>query len=269
MLLTDLQHFDLEQTLDNGQAFRWRKLNDTTWAGIAYGRYLEVEFSGGVLVLKNITEKEYENIWRDYFALAVDYSDLRQKLSVSSNMSAALELYPGLRLMQQDPWEMLISFILSQNSNIPRIKKMINTLCENFGDKIFCGENENGYTFPTAEKLATLTENDLSIIKSGYRAAYILDAARQVADKRLDIEKLKAQSTEEVRAALLNVHGVGPKVADCVLLFGFARTECYPMDIHMKRAMEKLYPDGFPEEFKEVAGIAQQFLFHYARVHGL
>jgi len=262
VIIKDLEHFDLEQTLDNGQAFRWSKTSHTVWHGIAHGRYLEVEFDNSALVLKNTTVEEYEDIWRDYFALAVDYGTLRQKLSTSSNMNAALGLYPGLRLMQQEPWEMLISFILSQNSNIPRIKKMILSLCENFGSEI-----KGGYTFPTASKLSELTEDDLGIIKSGYRAAYILDAARQVADKRFDIEKLKIQPTEDIKNALLNIHGVGPKVADCVLLFGFGRTECFPLDVWMKRAMEKFYPTGFPEEFAEVAGIAQQFLFHYARTN--
>ena len=264
VVVAGIKHFDLAQTLDNGQAFRWQKITDNCFSGIAHGRFLEVELTDENLVLKSTTLEAFENIWRNYFDLGSSYTLLREKFSEHNTMADALAFSPGLRLMRQDAWEMLVSFILSQNSNIPRIKKMISSLCESYGEKL-----ENGFAFPTAEKLAQLTVEDLSIIKSGYRAAYIIDAARQVASGELDLTKLSLLPTEEVRAALLKVHGVGPKVADCVLLFGFARTECFPLDVWMKRVMEKLYPSGFPTELNDIAGIAQQFLFHYARVHGL
>ena len=264
VVVEGIKHLDLAQTLDNGQAFRWQKITDNRFSGIAHGRFLEVELAGDNFVIKSTTMAEFENIWRDYFDLGRSYYQLRATFAAHETMVDALNFSPGLRLMRQDAWEMLVSFILSQNSNIPRIKKMISALCESYGEKL-----ENGFAFPTAEKLAQLTVEDLSIIRSGYRAAYIIDAARQVASGELDLQKLSSLPTEDVRTALLKVHGVGPKVADCILLFGFGRTECFPLDVWMKRVMEKLYPSGFPQELSNIAGIAQQFLFHYARIHGL
>lgn len=272
IIIKDLQHFDLAQTLDCGQAFRWVPVGARKFHGIAHGRYLEVEFTDGNLILKSTTMQEFNDIWKSYLDLERGYGELREFLkqhgtpSEKSAMEKALAFSPGLRLMRQDTWEILVSFILSQNSNIPRIKKMIELLCENFGQPI---GDQNGYAFPTPQTLASLTEHDLAVIRSGYRAAYIIDAARRVASGEFDPSHLSNCPTEDVRAALLQIHGVGPKVADCVLLFGFGRIECFPLDVWMKRAMAEFYPAGFPVELQEYAGIAQQFLFHYARVHGL
>ena len=261
ILLTGIRHFDLAQTLDCGQAFRWAG-DGNSYSGIAHGRRLEVENTSGGVVLKNITPAEFESTWKSYFDLGRDYTQLRESFSSDEHLSKAIDFSPGLRLMKQDVWEILISFILSQNSNIPRIKKMISSLCQHFGQELPCG----GFAFPTAEKLADLSGNDLAPIKCGYRASYIIDAARRVHDGRFNAASLKSLPTDEVRTALLEIHGVGPKVADCVLLFGFGRIECYPLDVWMKRVMTNMYPGGFPESLKNHAGIAQQFLFHYARM---
>ena len=209
-VITGIQHFDLAQILDCGQAFRWSVSDKSSlFTGIAHGRRLNLEISGDTLVLKDVTLAEYETIWKNYLDLERDYSHLRKMFDTDVNLKKALEFSPGLRLMRQDVWEILISFILSQNSNIPRIKKMITLLCENFGQALPCG----GYAFPTPEALARLTEGDLAIIRSGYRAPYIIDAARRVASGTLDLDALHTQSTHNVRNALLAVHGVGPKVA--------------------------------------------------------
>jgi len=277
IVIFGISHFDLAQTLDNGQAFRWASAGEGKFSGIAHGRRLDLELSEGSLVLKDVALPEFEATWKDYFDLGRSYSHLRYIFKDYDTMTKALAFSPGLRLMRQDMWEMLVSFILSQNSNIPRIKKMIEQLCQNFGRELpgmhgRAGRQANdqpcsGSAFPTPQALAGLTENDLAVIKSGYRAAYILDAARRVADGRLDLSGISVQPTEVVRQALLEVHGVGPKVADCVLLFGFGRVECFPLDVWMKRVVAALYPGGFPEEIGQYAGIAQQFLFHYARSH--
>jgi len=263
IVIAGVNHFDLAQTLDNGQAFRWVSAGNGKFSGIAHGRRLELELSDGSLILKDVTLSEFEATWKDYFDLGRSYSNLRDIFKNYNTMIKALAFSPGLRLMRQDMWEMLVSFILSQNSNIPRIKKMIEQLCQNFGQKLACG----GFAFPTPQALAGLTENDLAAIRSGYRTAYIIDVARRVADGTLDLSGISAQPTEVVRNTLLEVRGVGPKVADCVLLFGFGRVECFPLDVWMKRVVAMLYPSGFPEEIQEYAGIAQQFLFHYARSH--
>ena len=264
IVVYDIKHFDLAQTLDCGQAFRWVSSGDGKFSGIAHGRRLDVELTGGNLILRNVTEEEFYAIWESYFDLGRSYANLRNIFSSHSTMTKALSFSAGLRLMRQEPWEMLISFILSQNSNIPRIKKMIQHLCENFGQMLPCG----GCAFPKPDILATLTPQALDVIKSGYRAPYIIDAAKRVAASATDLATIYTQPTELVRQALLQIHGVGPKVADCVLLFGFGRVECFPLDVWMKRVMATLYPSGFPQELQTYAGIAQQFLFHYARSHG-
>jgi N-glycosylase/DNA lyase len=260
-VLTDVRFFDLAQTLDNGQAFRWREVSPGQFSGIAHGRRLNLFFENGELTLQDVSLEEFEATWKGYFDFNRDYNELRSRFLVCENLSKAMEFSPGLRLMRQDVWEVLISFILSQNSNIPRIKKMIELLCENFGESLPCGS----HTFPAPEALAEISPEALAPIKCGYRAAYIIDAARRTASGEFNPLALENAESDEVFGELLKIHGVGPKVANCVLLFGFGRVERYPVDVWIKRAMEQFYPSGFPEEIKEFSGIAQQFLFHYMR----
>ncbi|MCL2198570.1 MAG: DNA-3-methyladenine glycosylase 2 family protein [Defluviitaleaceae bacterium] len=260
-MLTGVRFFNLAQTLDNGQAFRWREGCDGAFSGIAFGRRVTIIHAGDTVTFKNTPIEDFENIWKKYLDFTRDYSDLRKQIAVSEGefLHSALEYSPGLRLMRQDVWEVLISFILSQNSNIPRIKNMIEALCQSFGEKLPCG----GYTFPTPQVLANLHPNGLNMIKSGYRSPYILDAAKKTASGEFNPTELEKLSSEEIYKELLKIHGVGPKVAECVLLFGFGRVERYPVDVWIKRAMEKHIPEGFIN--KEYQGIAQQFVFHYAR----
>jgi N-glycosylase/DNA lyase len=265
-VLHGLSFFDLAQTLDCGQAFRWSKSgeNGEKFTGIAHGRRVNIFFEKNNLILENISLQEFETTWKNYFDLNRDYENLREFLKNSPNsetLCKALEFSPGLRLMRQDAWEVLISFILSQNSNIPRIKKMIESLCENFGEKLPCG----GFAFPSPEKLASLNETDLAPIRCGYRSSYISDAARRVADGSFNPHELQKLSSDEIHNALLQIRGVGPKVAECVLLYGFGRVERFPIDVWIKRVMSQFYPQGFPHEIKNFSGIAQQFLFHYIR----
>jgi len=263
-VLSGVCFFDLAQTLDCGQAFRWRESGLNSFSAIVYGRRLDIIFEDGNLILKDVLLEDFENIWKSYFDLNRDYERLRKLLtetSNSENLCKALEFSPGLRLLKQDVWEVLISFILSQNSNIPRIKKMIELLCECFGEKLPCGS----YAFPAPETLAALNAEDLAPIKCGYRAAYIIDAARRVASGRFSPNILEKLPSDEIFQALLQIHGVGPKVAECVLLYGFGRIERYPIDVWIKRAMSAFFPTGFPDEIKKYSGIAQQFLFHYTR----
>jgi len=243
-------HFDLQQILDNGQAFRWEKI-DKYYTGFAHGRRLDITQTGDEVLLKDVSKADFESIWKVYFDLERDYGEIRLLFAEYGgiHLQEAMDYSPGLRMLNQDPWETLISFILSQNSNIPRIKNMIRALC---------AESE----FPSAEKLATA---DLTHVKSGYRAEYIIDAARKVSSGEIDLKALEHLPTDEVRENLMKIRGVGPKVADCVLLFAFGRTEVCPMDVWMKKVMTRLYPRGFPDEIKPFAGIAQQYLFHYVR----
>ena len=167
-------------------------------------------------------------------------------------------------MLRQEPWEALCSFIISQCNNIPRIKGIVGKLCQKFGREI-----EDGFAFPEAEVIAALTPEDLAPIRAGYRAEYIVSAAREVASGALDLEALKKLPTQEARKRLLAVHGVGKKVADCVLLFGLSKTDAFPVDVWIKRVLDNVYPQGFDASvYGDLAGIVQQYLFFYARDHG-
>ncbi|MDR1664966.1 MAG: DNA-3-methyladenine glycosylase 2 family protein [Clostridiales bacterium] len=260
IVLTGLKRFSLENILNCGQCFRWSGANGV-YSGVARGRRLEVYLSGDALVLRNMSLPAFETVWKSYFDLERDYGALHRLFSLDETMRKALAFSPGLRVMRQEPWETLITFILSQNNHIARIKGIVARLCENFGAAL-PGE---GFAFPSPERLAVLSEDDLAPLRCGYRSAYLLDAARRVCDGRLDLPAFFALPSEEICKQLLRVHGVGIKVAECVLLYGFGRVERFPLDVWMKRVMRAYYPEGFPAEWAEVAGIAQQFLFHYIR----
>ena len=263
-VLSGIRNFNPAYILDCGQCFRWDTDGQgATYTGIAHGRQLCITMDKDRLIFKDTSLTEYEAIWKDYFDLGRDYGEILLHYAPDPHLAKANSFSPGLRVMRQDPWEMLITFILSQNSNIPRIKKMVAELCTHFGEAL--PDDGDGHVFPTPEALASLTPEALALVKTGYRAPYIIDAAKQVAQGKVCFDALRSKPTAEIRNTLLQIHGVGPKVADCVLLFGFGRVEVCPMDVWMKRVMNTMYPQGFPEEYGTTAGIAQQFLFHYAR----
>lgn len=255
------EDFDLPHTLDCGQAFRWVCDEKNVWSGVAFNRFLKLEkLTDGTVVLYNTTAEDFENIWKDYFDFSRDYGEIIKILSENSVLKQACEYSHGIRILNQEPFETLCSFIISQNNNIKRIKGIISRLCENFGDK-----KEGYYTFPTAEKLATLTLEDLAVLRSGFRAKYLLDAAQKVANGEVELSKLKEMNLEDARNQLMKIKGVGPKVADCCLLFSHRHTDAFPKDVWIKRAMEVLFGGELPECAKEYAGIAQQYIFFYAR----
>ena len=265
--LLGIKHFDLDETLDCGQAFRYEKV-ENGYEGIAYGRrvslvYEDAEQEQSQLRIKNTNIDDFNTLWRDHFDLGRSYTELRSFLVEHGGepMRLATEYSPGLRHMKQEPWEILISFILSQNTNIHRIKLMLRRLCEKFGEKLPCG----GSSFPTCERLASLNAEEMDSVKCGYRVPYVLDAARRVSSGKLNLSNLYNEETQKIREELQKIHGVGPKVADCVLLLGFGRVEVCPKDVWIKRALEKYYPKGLPNKLAPYAGIAQQFLFHFVR----
>jgi N-glycosylase/DNA lyase len=264
LVLTGVRHFVPAETLDCGQCFRWSG-DGGAWSGVAYGRVLELLVEDSRLTLKNVTPEEYDSVWKNYLGFDRDYAELRKRFAGDDVLTAAAAFSPGLRLMRQEPWETLISFILSQNNNIKRIKGMVERLCERFGRRLGCGAYAFPYAFPSPEALASIDEAGLELIRCGYRAAYITDAAKRVAGGVLDLDGIHRLDVEEARLRLMEVKGVGPKVADCVLLFGYGSLGRIPRDVWMKRVLAGHYPDGFPDALSDVAGIAQQFLFHYAR----
>ena len=253
--------FCLSETLDCGQAFRWKPLCDEDgFEGFSGSKYLKVLNYNDYIVFKNTTADDFENYWAYYFDLNTDYSYLKQKYSSDETLKKACEYAPGIRLLRQDKWEALCSFIISQNNNIPRIKGIIERLCENFGDK-----TENGYTFPSANVIAKKSVDDLAPLRAGFRARYIIDAAKKVSSGEVNLDKVSTMPYDEARAELMKIVGVGIKVADCTLLYGMYRTEAFPVDVWIKRVLCEYYPNGLPECIKGSEGIAQQYLFHYIR----
>lgn len=264
LLSADASIFNLAQTLECGQCFRWECAEDGAWHGVSSGKALRVRQTEQQIIFEGTTEEEFQTFWSNYFDLNTDYERIHKKLC---ERNAALRLAAvsasGLRILRQEPWETLCSFILSQNNNIPRIKKIIETLCSCFGEKLPGGE----YSFPSAEVIAELSEEDLSPIKCGFRSKYLLDAAKKIAEGKFDLHAIEMMPTEEARKMLTMLRGVGPKVAECVLLYGFHRLEAFPVDVWMTRAMTGLFPGESPDSFGEYAGIAQQYIYYYSRLH--
>ena len=253
--------FCLSETLDCGQAFRWKQLCDEDgFEGFSGSNYLKILNDKEYIVLKNTTREQFENYWIEYFDLNTDYSQLKSQYSSDETLKNACEYAPGIRLLKQDKWEALCCFIISQNNNIPRIKGIVERLCENYGQK-----TDNGYTFPSAKTIASKSVEDLAPLRAGFRARYIPDAATKVSSGEVDLEKISTMPYDEAKAELMKIVGVGVKVADCTLLYGMYRTESFPVDVWIKRVLEKYYPNGLPKCIKGSEGIAQQYLFHYIR----
>lgn len=256
--------FSLAETLGCGQSFRWHRTDapngSERWHGVACGRALTAVQKDGAVCF-DCTEAEFREIWFGYFDLGADYGAARARIAAAiPQLRDALAFAPGIRILRQDPWEALVSFLLSQCNNIPRIEGIVERLCAAFGEEIAPGE----YAFPGADRLAACSLSDLAPLRMGYRAEYIRGAAQAVASGALDLEALRSVPLGEARDALTALRGVGRKVADCALLFGLHRTECFPVDVWMKRALASL-PGFDPESLGADAGLAQQYIFHAIR----
>lgn len=259
--------FDLEKIFECGQCFRWNREDDGSYTGVAFGAAANIIKENGEIYISG-TAEDYERIWRGYFDMDLNYSDIRRSLEVDEYMKKACDYGAGIRILRQDKWEALCSFIISQCNNIPRIKRIVETFCTNFGDEISLG-GRTFYTFPTAEKTASLTAEDLAPLRSGYRAPYIISAAKAVASGELDLDKLSDADLKEAVTALRGLNGVGEKVANCAILFSLHKLDAFPVDVWMKKAIKEHYPDGFdPSVFGDFAGIGQQYMFYYQRAGG-
>lgn len=247
--------FDLDETLDCGQAFRWEKIGDDTYKGAFLNRPLVIsgENEKGVFRFHDTSEEEFVQIWADYFDLSTDYGELKRRFSEDETMTKACAYAGGIRILKQDSWEALSSFIISQNNNIPRIKGIIGRLCEHYG----------GY--PSPEQMKDETIESLAFLRSGFRAKYLVDAVEKVTDGSISLDDIKAMPIDDARCELMKIKGVGPKVADCTMLFGMYKTDAFPKDVWVKRVLERWYPNGLPDCMKGYEGIAQQYLFHYIR----
>ncbi len=230
------------------------------WRGVAFGKQLTV-FSAPQGALLDCAAEEAD-CWHAFFDMDRDYAAVRQAVAIDDFMAAAAAFGRGIRILHQDFWEALCSFILSQCNNIPRIKRLIASLCAAYGAPI----GRDAFAFPGAAVVARLSEAELRALGVGYRAPYVLAAARAVAEGRLHADTLRALPGDEAKRTLMRVEGVGEKVADCVLLYGLHRLDAFPVDTWMRRALAEYFPANFdPAVFGAHAGIAQQYIFHYVR----
>ena len=264
---------DPDKTFDCGQCFRFEKVNnsrhESEWAGVAFGRYVSFAKDGDRLYVYNSTEEEFEKIWRPYLDLDTDYLTIDKDILSRSDSEAlknAVSFGHGIRILRQAPWETVCSFIISQNNNIPRIKKIIRALSERAGERI-SGTDE--FSFPTADAVEALGEKELFELRTGFRAKYIYDAAKKVKEGDVDLLSIPRLPAAEGAEILCDIKGIGPKVAACALLFGFGKYDAFPVDVWIKKAIEKYFPGEFDAtRLGPYAGVAQQYLFYYERYLG-
>lgn len=254
---------DLYKTFDCGQCFRFEALGDGVFKGVAFGRVLDIKATeAGSFYIADMSIAEFESRFALFFDLERDYEGIRKDLLSLGVIPKAIENGGGIHILRQEFWETLCSFIISQNNNIPRIKKIIASLCRLLGDEIA----EGVYTFPSAEKVAQAGVEGLAPIKAGFRAKYMVDAAEKVASGALCYETLCTIGLDKAIEALCTVKGVGRKVAGCVALFSLGYMSSFPVDVWIKRVLDKYYAEDFnPQSFGSFAGLAQQYLFYNER----
>lgn len=275
-VIENVRDFHPEHIFECGQCFRWNRQDDGSYTGTAMGRIVNIRLCpegdegekacAGKVIIKNASPEDYDKIWRQYLDLNRDYGMIKQRLSAGDEvMENAVAAGRGIRILKQDLWETIVSFIISQNNNIPRIKGCIEKLSALAGERLEDYDGQAVYALPTVERLARLESDDLAPVRLGYRAPYLIKTARMVAEKGLP------ENYEEVSALC----GVGPKVANCITLFGLHDLSSFPIDVWVRRVMNEMY--GFEEKdvrgmaafaaerFGELGGIAQQYLFYYIR----
>ena len=269
-----IPRLNIFKTFDCGQCFRFDPVslfgNKYEFGGVAFGKYVVFgQEADNEIYIYNTTEDEYRTLWRGFLSLDVDYDGIDSHIVStlkSEHMEAACHCSQGIRILRQDGWEAICSFIISQNNNIPRIKKIISALCEKYGRSV-CFLGKTYYSFPTYQRLLEAGEAEIFALKTGFRAKYIIDACQAIEDGRVDIERIRKQEDFDACVSeLCTVKGIGLKVASCALLFGFEKTEAFPIDVWMKRAIERYFPNGLDHKgLGKSAGIAQQYLFYYEK----
>ena len=268
MRVTVSDDFDLDRIGESGQCFRWEKLEDGSWRIPFLGRCLRIAKKGEGEYEPDCGEAEFRDLWAGYFDLETDYSAIRERIDPARDpfLWEAAEAGRGIRILRQDPWEALVSFIISQNRNIPAIRRSVSLLCACAGERHTDSRGEPFFTFPTPEAVLALREETLEACRLGYRTKYVLAAARAAAEGSLDLEALGEAPEEETLSALTALYGVGRKVASCVSLFGLHHLDAFPVDVWMRRVLETRYPQGYPaEEYRPWNGVYQQYLFAYIR----
>lgn len=259
---------DLQKTFTCGQCFRWSKDGDG-WTGAALDRVIHTRQAQDGLYIKNTSYEDVRDLWIDYFDLRRDYSQIAVPYMSDKFICACAEYGRGIRILRQDPVETIISFIISSNNNIKRISGIIDRFCELYGQKAEWGGRTFGL-FPHAEELKSVTLEGLQPIRAGFRDKYIVSACDTLLSDPHFIDKVAAADTDEARRLLTSIKGVGPKVCDCILLFGFGRYEAFPKDVWINRVMQTVYGKTFNEKaLGKYAGVLQQYMFYYARANSL
>ncbi len=259
-ILINTPNFSLSDTLECGQCFRSEKIKENRYLIFAGDRSAVFEQKQEFLFCSEKTYSEWDEFWAIYFDANTDYLSLQKGFCGDSVLETACRHTGGIHILKQEPWEALCSFIISANNNIPRIRGIINRLCSQFGSKI-----PGGYGFPSAEQLSKCSVEELAPIRAGFRTKYILDAAQKVSSGEVSLETIEKADIETARNELIKIKGVGKKVAECTLLYGFHRFEAFPIDVWIKRVLEEYYPNGISPQIQSCPGVAQQILFHYIR----
>lgn len=276
VILHNVNDFVLSHIFLCGQCFRFNPHIGGGYIGTAKGKTVRITQNNDTVVFHNTPREDFECIWCDYFDLNRDYGKIKKSLLNDGDtvMAKAIEYGSGIRILKQDLWETVVSFIISASNNIPRIKKIINTLCQEFGTPHIY-EGEAFYSFPTPEIIAGLSAEDLSVIRAGFREKYILSCAKAVVSGEFDLNALYNLSTADAKKTLMSLPGIGNKVSDCILLFALNRFDSFPVDVWIKRIMEFCYFNNeqqtvdtisklAQDKFGVLGGIAQQYLFYYA-----
>lgn len=280
-IISDLNSFEPKHIFECGQCFRWNKQLDESYTGIFGKNVINVKKEDNKIIFKGIADGNIEEICNKYFDLDRDYEQIKLKLSaIDDNIKTSIQYGQGIRLLNQDLWETIISFIISANNNIPRIKGIIEKICKKYGNKILFNEREY-YTFPTPEELLKAEMVDLRNLGLGFRDIRVYETTRKIVNNDVNLQKLQQnKDTNCVRETLLTLPGVGPKVADCILLFStLKRLEVFPIDVWIRRIINELYIKNeneakvnkkqieqiAKEKYGNLAGIAQQYLFYWKR----
>ena len=276
-MIENIKSFEPVHIFECGQCFRWNKEKDGSYIGVFKNNVIKVEKKENNVIFKGICEKDIKEICIDYFSLNENYEKIKQELSkIDDNLKTSIKFGDGIRILDQDLWETIISFIISANNNIPRIKKIIERISEKYGKKIVF-ENKEYYTFPTPEELSKASVEDLRNIGLGFRDVRVYETTRKIYNGEVNLENLeKEKNIEKIEETLLSLPGIGPKVADCIMLFSLKKYQVFPIDVWVRRVISELYFDNKeqkPQKIKEFArnyygnkaGLAQQYLFYWRR----
>ena len=294
-IIKNVNSFEPKHIFECGQCFRWNLEKDGSYTGVVANNVINVKKEQNDIIIKGIFKDNIKDVCNRYFDLDTDYLEIRNKLSkIDNNLKTSVDYGNGIRILKQDVWETIISFIISANNNIPRIKGIIERLSQKYGKEIEWNGNKY-YTFPTIDELSKASVKELRELGLGFRDVRVFETTRIISNKIIDIEELeKMEDVEKLRTQLLRLPGVGPKVADCIMLFSMKKFEVFPIDVWVKRVMKELYNDEIEkieinnknhfkysknskenekilefanQKFGKIAGLAQQYLFYYRREH--